>query len=146
MARDAPSDGRRDAPRRPRRAGAGGVKWFERDVLNAPSVQEQMFKVNISMSKMRFDVVFPAAGEEGVEGEEEGEGGGEVVSTRFTFTFWSWGSLMVRVLNCSARPSRAEARKVEELVPIRIEIEQDGHRLRETLFWNLSGVCTFRPL
>lgn len=39
----------------------------------------------------------------------------------------------------SSRPSRAALRKPEELVPIRIDIEQEGHRLRETFVWNING-------
>lgn len=37
------------------------------------------------------------------------------------------------------RPSRAALRKPEELVPIRVDIEQEGHRLRETFVWNING-------
>ncbi|KAF9516045.1 hypothetical protein BS47DRAFT_1341372 [Hydnum rufescens UP504] len=36
------------------------------------------------------------------------------------------------------RPSRAAARKPEELIPIRIEIEHEHQRLRETFVWNLN--------
>ncbi|KAF8336441.1 uncharacterized protein EI90DRAFT_3119709 [Cantharellus anzutake] len=36
------------------------------------------------------------------------------------------------------RPSRAASRRPEELVPIRIEIEHENHRLRDTFVWNLN--------
>ncbi len=39
------------------------------------------------------------------------------------------------------RPNRAALRRPEELVPIRIEIEHENHRLREAFVWNLNGIC-----
>lgn len=43
----------------------------------------------------------------------------------------------------SARASKAHAMRPEELVPIRIDIEQESHRLRETFVWNMNGVALF---
>ena len=36
---------------------------------------------------------------------------------------------------------RDMAEREEILVPIRVEVEADGHRLRDTFTWNLSGMA-----
>lgn len=35
-----------------------------------------------------------------------------------------------------------QASEEEELVPIRIELDVNGHRLRDTFTWNMNGTVT----
>lgn len=39
--------------------------------------------------------------------------------------------------------SRQEVEAVEELVPIRLEIEFEHYRLRDTFVWNVNGAPTY---
>lgn len=58
--------------------------------------------------------------------------------------------LRVHVLICplhrSPRVFREAAKKEEDLVPIRVELDIDQYRLRETFVWNLNGMYLLDPI
>lgn len=126
----------------------GSLKWWERD-MNVPPSAEEIARLR----RTRLEVVWP---QDGRAAREKRRKKPEVKLCVFLFcslaTFFLIRAFvrarMARskcVFNLIGRPrpSRAALRKPEELVPIRIDIEQEGHRLRETFVWNINGTLDY---
>lgn len=93
----------------------GGPKWWESDTTEDPSRRRKK-----SISTEPFQLIFPA------ERRAEREAKRRRKEARFSRT-----------------QVKAMADKEEHLVPIRVEIDNDLFKFRDTFTWNISG--TFRP-
>jgi SWI/SNF-related matrix-associated actin-dependent regulator of chromatin subfamily B protein 1 len=138
----------------------GPLKWWERDVNLPPSAEEAA-----RSRRTRLEVVWPQDGRAAREKRRKKpeiklcvpssidlficRGFARGRSRNLPPCCGTYADSTIRAflrLFDRPRPSRAALRKPEELVPIRIDIEQEGHRLRETFVWNINGMLIMVPI